>query len=169
MDANTFIHAKEHYYPIARFPEFWDWIIYQSGMNNIKIPREIYQEINGSRQSSINQDELAKWVQRVDVKELLLLSEDVDYKLVNEVIVSGYLSSPTESDLIKMGRDPFLIAYALKDKNNRTVVTTEVSKPSKSGSNRHVPDVCKELGIKCINTFQLIKNLDFSTSWKETI
>jgi len=166
MDANTFITAKDQYYQIERFPEFWEWIIHQGTQHQVKIPKEIFDEINGSRQSAENQDELAKWTKEHSVKSYLLHTEALDPALVNRVITQGYLSHPTESDLIQMGRDPFLIAYALKDPENRIVVTTEVSKPSKKGANRHVPDVCKDLGVKCCNTFQLLQSLNFKTGWK---
>ena len=66
----------------------------------------------------------------------------------------------------KLGRDPFLIAYAMSDIDNRIVVTTEVSKASKQRANRRVPDVCDNFNVKCIDTFRLTSDLDFSTNWK---
>lgn len=66
-----------------------------------------------------------------------------------------------------MGRDPFLLAYALTDPANRTIVTTEVSKPKKQRANRKIPDVGRDLGIRCINNFQLLRELDFKTGWKK--
>ncbi|MGE6416676.1 DUF4411 family protein [Alteromonas macleodii] len=169
MDANTFIEAKGLYYPFDMVPEYWDWLIYQGSLQNLKIPAEIYNEINGANQDKKYHDELAKWARQDEVKENLLLEADLDYSLVNTVITHGYISQPTEADLVKMGRDPFLIAHALSDPQNTTVVTTEASKPSKKGANRHVPDVCKDLGVNCCNTFSLVRNLGFSTNWKKTI
>ena len=64
----------------------------------------------------------------------------------------------------RLGRDPFLIAYALSDSSQRIVVTTEVSKPKKQRANRHIPDVCKDLGVSYCNTFKFIEALDFTTS-----
>ncbi len=34
------------------------------------------------------------------------------------------------------------------------------------GEQDKVPDVCKTLGLKCINSFQMIRDLNFCTSWK---
>lgn len=169
MDANTFITAKDQYYQIERIPEFWDWLIHQGAQQQIKIPIEIFNEINGNRQAVRHHDSLAIWAKDESVKTCLLHTEVLDYTLVNKVITKGYLPQPTESDLLQMGQDPFLIAYALKDPLNRTVVTTEVSKPSKKGANRHVPDVCRDLGVKCCNTFQLLNELNFSTSWRSSV
>jgi hypothetical protein len=43
----------------------------------------------------------------------------------------------------KIEQDPFLVAYALSYRPDVTVVTKEVSAPSKIGANRKVPDVCR--------------------------
>ncbi len=50
MDANTFIEAKELYYPFDIVPEYWDWLVYQGSLQNLKVPVEIYTEINGANQ-----------------------------------------------------------------------------------------------------------------------
>ncbi|MDE2950949.1 MAG: DUF4411 family protein [Chloroflexota bacterium] len=55
------------------------------------------------------------------------------------------------------------MAYAYADRSNRTVVTAEVSKPSKQRANRKIPNVCDDFKICHINTFQLNEKLDFRT------
>lgn len=45
LDANVLITAHNNYYPIDRFPEFWDWLAHQGNQGNLKIPVEIYEEI----------------------------------------------------------------------------------------------------------------------------
>lgn len=110
--------------------------------------------------------DLASWAERQGVKDALLLNEEADPGLVSQVISEGYLENPTESDLLSMGQDPFLISYALADIKNRIVVTAETSKPSRQGANRHVPDVCDHFNIKWKKNFELIEILDFSTSWR---
>jgi hypothetical protein len=54
----------------------------------------------------------------------------------------------------------------LADSHNRTVITTEVSKPSKRRQNRKLPDVCGDFGVQCTDTFALIRHLNFTTSWR---
>jgi hypothetical protein len=63
-------------------------------------------------------------------------------------------------------RDPFLLAYAMTNPAERRVVTVEVSKPSRTRQNRHLPDVCKTLGLNCCDT-ALIRALGFRTDWKK--
>jgi hypothetical protein len=77
-------------------------------------------------------------------------------------VLCCYGANLSDSDLEKIGRDPFLIAYALTAPD-RTVVTKEVSKPSRQGSNRHIPDVCEDLGIQWMPDFQCFRALGFTT------
>lgn len=160
LDANVLIDANRDYYPIERVPEFWEWLVHKRNTGSIKIPIEVYEEIKDGK------DLLAEWAKQDEIEKAMLLQEEADVSLVSLVINKGYATDLTDDEVITLGRDPFLIAYALKDKNKRVVVTTEVSKPSRQRANRHVPDVCRDLGISSCNTFQFVKNLNFSTNWK---
>jgi len=167
LDANTLIDAKRDYYPIQRIPEFWDWLVYQGQEGIIKIPVEIYEEFSDTKDSEGKKDELATWSEIDSVRDALLFAEEVDQALVAKVTYEGYINNPTDDDLQKIGRDSFLISYALIDPDNRCIVTTEVSKPRMKFANRKIPDVCKDFSIKSLNTFQLIKKLNFSTNWSK--
>ncbi len=90
----------------------------------------------------------------------------MDEALVARVTESGYAPDLSDEEVERVGRDPFLIAHALRVPAQRTVVTTEVSKPTKRRANRHIPDVCRDLGVRCCNTFEFIKALDFTTGWR---
>ncbi len=163
--ANTLINAKNLYYPIERVPEFWGWLVHQGQLSNIKIPVEIYEEFKDTKPKDGEKDELTLWSEKIEVKSALLFVEEAEPDLVARVTYGGYTPNPTDDELMKMGRDPFLISYALKNSENRCIVTTEASKPNRVGANRHISDVCAALGIRCINNFQLIQELNFSTRW----
>ena len=162
LDANTLIDAKDYYYPIERVPEFWDWLIFHGREGNIKIPIEIYREFYGQKG---REDELVVWAKRTEVKKALLLKESAEPDLVSRIIYGGYLPNPTDDEIKKMGNDPFLLSYALSDLENRCIVTTEISKKSRKGAGAKIPDVCEKFHIRCINSFQIIRELDFKTSW----
>ena len=159
------IDAKRDYYPIDRIPEFWDWLIFQGQQGKIKIPIEVYEEFSDTKDTNDKKDDLAIWAEQVEVKDALLFEEEAEQDLVARITYGGYVANPTDDDLNKIGRDPFLLSYALKDLRNRCIVSTETSKPSRQGANRHIPDICKDFDIICINNFQMIKKLNFSTSW----
>ena len=167
LDANTLIDAKRDYFEFERVPEFWEWLEHQGAKGNIKIPIEIYEEFEEARKADGKRDELAEWAANPEVRDALLLDEEADPTLVSRVIVEGYCPDPTDQEIETMGRDPFLLAHALADPANRTIVTTEVSKPRKQRANRKIPDVGRDLGIRCVNNFQLLRELDFKTGWNK--
>lgn len=160
FDANVLITASNTYYPIDQIPEFWGWIEYQAKIGNIKLPIEIIEEVlEGSKDGDL----LLSWVKTH--KDLLVLDEAVSVALVQSVVSKGYAPDLTDDELEEIGRDPFILAYALAQPE-RCVVTTEVSKPKKQRQNRKVPDVCTTLGVACYNPFQVYRTLGFSTGWK---
>lgn len=163
LDANVLIDANRDYYPIERVPEFWNWLIYMGNNGKVKIPIEVYEEIKEGN------DSLAKWTKSNETQAALLFLEEVEVDLVAFVVDNGYAQNLTDIEIVKLGRDPFLIAYGLRAKKSRCIVTTEVSKPKRLGANRHVPDVCDDLGIFRCNTFEFIRSLNFSTNWQDAI
>ena len=142
-------------------PEFWEWLTDAGKNDRVKVPLEVYEEIKEG------DDDLAEWIKHDQNKEALLFDKDVDVSLVSRVMDDGYADDLSDDEVEKIGRDPFLVAYALADENNRCIVTTEGSKPSRERANRHLPDVCNNFEVPCVNTFQFLRDLDFSTRWKE--
>lgn len=159
LDANVLIDANRDYYPISRVPEFWDWLVHCGEQGRVKIPVEIYEEIKEGN------DDLAELFKQKEVKEALLLDEEVVVPVVSAVIDKGYAADLTDDEVEKIGRDPFLVAHALHRSEERCVVTTEVSKPKKQRANRKLPDVCTDFGVKSFNTFEFIRGLNFRTDW----
>ena len=156
LDANVFIDANRDYYPLARVPEFWEWLVDRASGHHVKIPLEMYEEILAGKE-----DDLTCWLK--DNRDVLLLDEHVNETLVARVTCQGYAPNLSDEEIERVGRDPFLIAYALGDPRRRTVVTTEVSKPKKRRANRHIPDVCDDFHVPHCNTYQFIEALDFTT------
>ncbi len=161
FDANVLITASNMYYPLDAIPEFWEWIAHQAFSGRIKLPVEMLDEVlAGSRR----EDPLLAWM--TAHKEILRLNEEVDPALVNKVVTEGYAPDLTDSELIEIGQDPFLIAYALAAPEERCVVTVETSSPSKLRQNRKIPDVCHHFMVQCKDPFQTYRSLKFSTAWK---
>ncbi len=162
LDANVLITAANTYYDLGRVPEFWTWLHYQGTSGNIKIPLEMYEEILEGRKEG---DILLDWVKNDTTRMALLFEEKCDADLVRQVVRQGYASDLTDDEVEKLGRDPFLISYGL-GRQNRCLVTTETSKPSKTRHNRHVPDVCTTLKVNCCGPWDLNQHLGFKTEWK---
>lgn len=157
LDANVLIDAKRDYYPFDMVPEFWEWLVHMGQRGTIKVPQEVYDKlIEGN-------DDLADWLK--SNKSVLRFNEEVNAEILNQVIEQGYAPDLTEVEVEMLNEDPFLIAYALVDAKRRRVVTTEVSRPSRIRANRHIPDVCDDLGVSWCNTFTLLRELNFRTDW----
>jgi len=163
LDANVLIDANRDYYPLDRVPEFWGWLVFQGLHGRVKIPIEIYEELKNGN------DALAVWIKMEETKQALLFEEEVDISLIQIVLDQGYASDLADDEVQRLGRDPFLVAYALKDPTLRNIVTTENSKPRKTRANKHIPDICNSFGISWSNTFEFIKRLGFSTDWNRDL
>jgi Domain of unknown function (DUF4411) len=129
------------------------------------MPLENYEEVKEGGTDE-EKDLLFGWIKQEEVKAAIIFDEKVDADLVARVINEGYATDLTEDEVLQIGRDPFLIAYALASPADRCVVTTEVSAPSKLRQNRRIPDVCTTMGIDCCDTFAMMKALGFKTGWK---
>lgn len=156
LDASVVIQASEAYYPLDRVPEYWYWLSEEAKKGNIKIPEEILGEI------SPKDPLLNAWLK--SNKEDLRLG-DTSYQAKVQDIVDLYAPDLNEAEVENLGKDPFLVAAAMQ--LGAVVVTKEVSKPTRTRGNRHLPDVCKDAGVDCINDHQLIRDLDFKTGEKK--
>ncbi|MGH7708062.1 MAG: DUF4411 family protein [Vulcanimicrobiaceae bacterium] len=157
LDADTIITGDRLAYPLQRFRVFWEWLCSKGAAGYVKIPLEQYEEIVGGR------GEIVDWVR--DRRGALLLNEQAKKGLVQRVVHSGY-GELNEDEIEQVGRDPFLISYALADADNRTVVTFERSAPSKRRANRKVPDVCATVGVRSCTLYEMLVSLDFTADWR---
>jgi len=160
IDANVLIRAHGDFYAIDRVPQFWDWLVDQGQKDKVKIPYEIHDEIVAG------DDALASWGKDPEVKASLLLDEAPNPELVQQVLTQGYEGNDpdfTDVDVQKIGRDAFIVAYALAG-SDRIVVTREVSASSKRRGNRKIPDACNGCGVKWTTDYEMYRLLDFNLS-----
>jgi hypothetical protein len=111
---------------------------------------------------------LSNWVKRSFKKYFLTTEDPSVLKSYEEIIkwtskekVKERYSKNAIEDFMKADNaDPWLIAYALTNKENFIIVTFEKE-------NRHIkrripiPNVCKDFEIKYCNLYQMLKNLNF--------
>lgn len=161
LDANVLIDAGRDYYPLERVPEFWDWLVHQSERGVVAVPAEMYEEVVAGKGS------LVDWLR--EHKGTLVLGNEAEPALVRDVLSRGYAVDLAGDEIERIGNDPFIVAYARADPCPATVVTTEVSKPSAQRGNRRLPDVCREFQVRCINTFRLLRELNFRTDWRSRL
>ena len=105
LDANVLIDGNNHYYPIRRVPEFWNWLVHQGEQDQVKVPLEVYEKVTDAKK-----DAVSKWLR--NNKDAMLFSEDIDADMVNFVIEQGYAADLTDDEIEQLNEDPLLIAYA---------------------------------------------------------
>lgn len=168
LDANVLITAHDDYYPIDRIPQFWEWIIDNTKQGHLKMPFEMIAEVKAGqpkRDAENQDDELLRWLRINNHEKDLQLDASADQVAVNRVFKDGYeLPTPSLDELNKIRKDPLLISYALRGEHT-TIVTLEAKQENATDEmkkhKRKIPFVCRKLGIRCIDTFDLIRELDF--------
>lgn len=158
LDASALINAHRTWYALNRVPEFWRWILHHAEAGRVKMPPEIYGEVEDGR------DELAKWAKEPAHRRVLRLGEAADAARVQGVLAK-YGDGLTEAELIQIGQDPFLIAAAVGNAV-RCVVTAEASSAKKRRANRKIPDICDDCAVTWRTPVALINELDFTTGWE---
>ncbi len=123
LDANTLIDANRDYYGIGQVNEYWEWLIHSGEKGHVRNPVEMYEELKAGS------DNFADWAKTTETEAALKFEEEVDIDLVRRVMEEGYAPDLTDIEILEIGRDPFLVAYALVDTENRVIVTTGRSRP----------------------------------------
>lgn len=167
LDSSVLIDAKNKYYPLERVPQFWSWLVHQSLAGHVKLPPQVIEEVLGPENADEEPvDTLAEWVKTN--RTGLELTEELPTEVLTRTYELGYETAPedlTAVDPLSEPADPFLIAFALASPEKRRVVTMEniqfVGTTLPKPGNRKIPLVCELLGVRCINTFALIRELDF--------
>lgn len=124
--------------------------------NNLIVSHiEVYKEIEYGEDKH---DELLKWAsaRKYAFKNYALPSEQ---KVISSL--SPKYSSWVNEKISPNNADPWLIAQAKCDK--LTIITQEnLTQGSTPTKKIHIPDVCKDYGIRCINLLQLIQEQGWS-------
>ncbi|MCD6291809.1 MAG: DUF4411 family protein [Anaerolineae bacterium] len=153
-----YIEAHRRYYAFDIVPGFWDALIDSAKQGIICSPLPVYEELIRS------EDQLAGWARYH--KETLFADPDEAtvnaYTEIADLVVLHY--EPQHVQVFLDGADPWVIASAKV--HELAVVTMEGLKSEqtnpKSGRVRgkiQIPNVCRRVGVKHINTFDLLRAL----------
>lgn len=167
LDANVLITARDQYYGFNMVPEFWAWLLHQAAAGTVKLPWEVLEEVTGGSDQK-GQDPLFNWVTNKANRKVLDLGE-ATFEHVDRVLTVGYSPTLTHEQVALKQGDAFVLAHALVDPANRCVVSNEVSQPRKAPHNRKLPDAARALNIRCINTFEFVREMKFCTMWEQLL
>ena len=152
LDTNVFIQAKNKTYKFDLFPQVWAFLAEQFELGNTKCPKLVYDEL------TVGTDELANWCKSRKSTGMRTNSDKNVQDAYNKVathVVTNY--PPQHANVFLRGADGWVIAHAMATKG--TVVTLEehVAQTVRV----KIPTVCRDLGVRCIDTYQMLTELNY--------
>lgn len=151
LDANVFIQAKNFYYRFDTFPGFWNWLDAEQVKGQVGSIQLVYDELVKGN------DELAAWIKERKASGWFLPVDDIEtqqnFRQIANWIVGRQYTQAAQAAFLG-GADPWLIAKAMT--LGGTVVTQETF-DEKSKKRVKIPNVCREVNVPYINTFDLLR------------
>jgi hypothetical protein len=148
LDANVFLEAKNDYYGMDFCPAFWRWLTVSHADGQVLSIVEVREELKD--------DVIRPWVaaQAADFFRSGGVSTVDAHKRID-----AWLNKASYLDSAMLGftgcADVHLVAYALA--HGHTVVTQE--KPVESMHKLKIPNACRALKVRCINTIEMLREL----------
>lgn len=152
LDTNIFIESENFRYPHDFFKGIWDFYEHYITNKSFFSIDHVYKElIKGN-------DFVSNWA--VEHKSLFVSSgaEGVSYfSEMEQILKYNQCKEKNVQEFFSGIADPFIISYAKA--TNSTVVTNEVSVKNNFQGHVKIPDMCRELEVRCISLTELFKEL----------
>ena len=156
IDANVLIQSWQKYYSPVLCPDYWDILNELGKQGRIFIPEEVKNEIVVADHPDKTEDDLSKWLKRSSIpihkptENVIacwqkILRADPIHKLLVDNIKGRSLA------------DSWLIAHAMDSK--ATVVTKENIESAMNSGRIKIPNVCQNMGVRCIDDFEFLKEI----------
>lgn len=161
LDANVLIQGWQKYYSPKLCASYWDVLNHLGKSNRVFIPKAVFEEIQRT------EDDLTEWLSTCSIPVAGITGG------VAKCLTDIYGKHETHKFLVdnKKGRslaDPWVIAHAIHE--NATVITKE-EKITASATKIKIPNVCENMGVRWINDFQFVEemNIRFSCEVVESL
>lgn len=153
LDADVYIQAKNGPFRFEWVPGFWDFLAKQFDAGNIKSPKKVYDELTDYS------DLLASWCRRMRHRGICVTANKNVQECYGKIANHVHAKHPAHlaNEFLK-GGDGWVIAHAMATGG---IVVAQESERSKKGRIK-VPTVCRELGVKCIGTYTMLEQLNFT-------
>ena len=155
LDSNAFIEGKKGPYGFDIAPRFWELIDELTDSGQISCSAQVYDELLEG------QDDLEGWA-RDRRSQGLFVEPDAEvqeaYRDVVAHVVQRYPDNQARRRFLDRA-DPWVIAHAIAE--GGAVVTLEMRDPEISQQVK-IPNVCDQLNVRSINTYQMLRELGVS-------
>lgn len=150
LDANVFIQAYQKYYSFDLCPNYWDLLNDMGTLGEIMIPREIADEMTAK------DDQLTKWIAgcRIEVRETNAAVIQCWKDMIAAHPMHKFLADNKKDRSLG---DPWLIAHAMAC--GGVVVSKEQRTSRPLVKSIRIPDVCDNMGIRCISDFEFLQEI----------
>jgi len=158
LDSNVFIQPKNTYYAFDLVPSYWNLFASILEGGRMFVTSSVFDELMH------HDDELEKWIEEQSKINPNFKVDEKNDKRTFEIyseLTEQYADNPrytakNRHDFFE-GADPWIIACA--SAKGMTVVSFERRAPE--AKIIKVPDVCDRLGVRCIDLFQMLRELKF--------
>lgn len=157
LDSNFFIEAHRSTYPLDVATGFWSKLKELADLGIVvsidKVRNELYDK----------NDALEAWC-RTNLSEDFFKDSTAVISAYTTVVgwapsrIPPYLQGALNDFMDADRADAYLIAYALANSADRTLVTQEVSSPNKLNVVK-IPDGCNALGVRHMNTIEMFRDI----------
>jgi len=160
IDSNIFITAANTFYSFDFGMKFWDFLEQQAKVNKLASIDKVLNEINKC------EDLLKKWANNsfsnyfLNTKNFNVIQKYSELMQWAENKNNHYTRNAIDEFMKEDNADPWLIAFALIEKEKYKIVTFE--KFNKNQKNKiPIPNVCEEFNIHTCDLYQMLKGLEF--------
>lgn len=155
LDANVLIQAHQKYYSPKFCPDYWKILDGLGKQGKIFLPEIVNEEITRT------EDDLSKWLKQSSI-QIRKIDESV-IKCLQEIYSKNSLhKNLVDNTKARSLADPWVIAHAMCEK--ATVVTKEEKVTALNSAKIKIPNVCDNMGVRWIDDFQFVKELNIQFS-----
>lgn len=152
LDASVFIEAARRYYAFEFAPVFWDSLIRHAQDGRVCSIDRVGDEIERGA------DDLSDWTREHFAQWFASTRDGATLARYHEVVqwVNEQEFTDAAEDEFFRGADGWLVAFALG--GGHVVVTQEAARPE-AKARVPIPNVCGAFGVRCMDTFQMLREL----------
>ena len=154
LDANVLIQAWRNYYSPKFCPDYWDLLRRLGHAQTIFLPSMVFDEI------AKTEDQLLEWLKSSGIARYPI-DESVAACLKDIYAANEKHKYLVDNIKQRSLADPWVIAHAMSEK---ACVVTKEAKETANSNRIKIPNVCANMGVPCINDFQLIEKLGMKFS-----
>lgn len=158
IDANVLMEANRRYYSLDLAPAFWEYLIRSAKKGPIRSIDRVYDEILKGK------DDLTEWAKKSFTFAFVNTKNDekvieIYAELMQWAIKQIRYTQAAKDEFARVeNADAWLIAYA---KVHEYIIVTQEVLDLNIKKKIPIPNVCDQFDVKYINTFQMLRELNF--------